>query len=172
MVEDICSNVHGSKQWVKDFYSKCELIRSFLWICSQLLKNIIVMWCWVRKVTIKGTTDNIFTENFTELFCDGGPYHIEASPLNQYWFLYDRDFVMKDLTETFCFPKIISGSPEIRKYYKKFQNWVETEPITLLRKTRSGSVQFCLTSLLFSNIFSAIVSSFDIFSVIGQFFYQ
>ena len=79
---------------------------------------------------------------------------------------------MKDLTETFCFPKIISGSPEIRKYYKKFQNWVETEPITLLRKTRSGSVQFCLTSLLFSNIFSAIVSSFDIFSVIGQFFYQ
>ena len=34
-----------------------------------------------------------------ELFPDGGPYHIETSPLckSMDWFLYDRDYVMKEL---------------------------------------------------------------------------
>ena len=41
---------------VKDFFSRCEQIRSFLWICSHLLKKSLMenfIFCAVKQLQVK-----------------------------------------------------------------------------------------------------------------------
>ena len=87
---------------IKDFFSRCDQIRSKLWIWSHLLKKSLMenfIFCAVKGAVY--------------LFYDGGPYHIETSPLicrnhsidllckPMDWFLYDRD-LRHERVNLFC----------------------------------------------------------------------
>ena len=61
ILDDIANTTQKMKFPIKDFFSKCDQIRSFLWIWSNLLKKFLMENVIFLAVKVTG-------KNFSELY--------------------------------------------------------------------------------------------------------
>ena len=116
--------LHTKKNFSIKHFSKCDQIRSFLWIWSPLLKKFLCSYTWNSKIFVESSEGNIFIQEYNDVMAINGSdfnenrFQVQLETLQEYCTNLDGNIWIRSITDTLQNLKVQSHLSEVFKLTK------------------------------------------------------